>query len=639
MTSLWSYFAPLLLSICLAYGVQKLLKVKLDIAFAIGYMIFALVMYGVILCGVTITVSYVIFWGAFVLVFVVFGRKGKLSYNIEKRDIGITIAFIILYTVVFLFDLNRGFTHWDEMSHWGPMVKENLRLNQLYSVEQSQLQVHKDYPPVLALIETAWSSLCGGYSEKYLYKGLHMLIASMLFPMATYFYRSEDKIVEWMGVFFVAVPFLMVCTVLSLDDGNLLTTIYADGAMAVTAAFCIFLVLTLREYKRNEELILIIAFSFLMLVKQIGFEYFCLCFLLLILISIKDCLLEENKKYIFKRISLLFIIPMLFRTSWNIYTKMNHIGSQFGLAKFDMDIFKSVVMRTDENTWQYKGTIGFLDALYTKPLILLGEHVISYTDLFVLCTILYLFCIFLQKRMKKNFYVIPMFIVCIVSSVGHVIMMWISYMFMYCENDFLGLACWERYMNVIWLFNGIVLVFLFFELFFELLNKKLFVAFIMCVGVICIGIIYLSETHTFLKFSLQNNSSLKDYYEEAEFILENTDEDSSIFIVTQGHTGYFEYVFQYLTMPRLYNNEYYSLGKPYSEEDNWTRDISTEKFLEILEHYDYMYFWGVDEQFIEKYGKALDTANDVIFANGYLYSIKYDHDENMKLDLNGIYPK
>lgn len=638
MTSLWDYFAPLLVSICLAYGFQKLLKIKLDLAYAIGYMIFALVIYGLILCGFTITASYAVFWGVFTLAIMVFGLKGRLAHNIEKRDIEVTIAFIILYTAVFFFDLNRGFTHWDEMSHWGPMVKENLRLNQLYLVEESRLQAHKDYPPVIALIETAWSDLCGGYSEKYLYRGLHMLISAMIFPMITHFLQLKNRI-SVMNSVFVAVPFITVCTVLSLDDGNLLTTIYADGALAVTAAFCVFLIITLREYKKSENVILIIALSFLLLVKQIGFEYFCLCYLLLTLMGILDYKACIDKRCIFIKNILLFIIPVAFRISWNIYVKVNHISGQFTLSKFDMNIFKSVVMRTDINTWQYKGTIGFFNALFTKPLIIIRGYAVSYADLFAIYVIVYFFLFLLQKRAKKDFCVFPLFVTYIISAVGHVMMMWISYMFLYCESDFTELACWERYMNVIWIFNGIVLVFLFLEIFFEVINKKLFVGFMGAVAAISVGVIFLSDTEEFLRPALQNNSSLKEYYEEADFICENTNEESSIFIVTQSHTGYFEYVFQYLTMPRSYNNTYYSLGKPYSEEDNWTRDISIEDFLSIIDEYDYIYFWKVDEQFIEEYGSALNNANDVIFENGYLYYIENSGNGNIDLNLRGTFTR
>lgn len=638
ITSLWSYFAPLLLSICLAYGIKKLLKVKLDIAYAIGYMMFGLIIYVLVLCGIAITTGYIIFWSAFLLATLIFGIKGKLSYNIEKEDIGITLAFILLYTVVFFFDLNRGFTHWDEMSHWGPMVKENLRLNQLYSIEESRLQAHKDYPPVIALVETAWSNLCGGYAEKYLYRSLHMLIMSMLFPMITYLFSLRKRISTRVCSVFAVVPFVTVCTVLSLDDGNMLTTIYADGVLAVTAAFCVFLIIILRKYKMHENFILAIALSFLLLVKQIGFEYYCLCYLLLILTGISDYKSGTDKKCILNKLFLLLVVPIAFCISWNIYIKVNHFNRQFTLSKFDINMFKSVVMKTNVNTWQYEGTVGFFDALFTKPLAMLGEHVISYMDLFILYMVVYLLLLFLQKRIKKNYYIFQMFITFVVSAVGHVFMMWVSYMFMYCESDFIQLACWKRYMNVIWIFNGIILIFLTFALFYELLNDKLFVA-LPGVAVICAGAIILSDTAVFLQPALQNNSSLKDYYEEADFICENTDEESSIFIVTQSHTGYFEYVFQYLTMPRSYNNTYYSLGKPYSEEDNWTRDISAADFLDMIEDYDYIYFWDIDEQFIEEYGMALNNAKDIIFEDGYLYHIESNGNENIELNLSSFFNK
>lgn len=92
-------------------------------------------------------------------------------------------------------------------------------------------------------------------------------------------------------------------------------------------------------------------------------------------------------------------------------------------------------------------------------------------------------------------------------------------------------------------------------------------------------------------------------------------------------------------MPRSYNNVYYGLGKPYSEEDNWTRDISIEEFLGIIEKCDYIYFWKVDEQFIEKYGLVLNETNDVIFENGYSYYIDSNGKWNIELNLKGIFAK
>lgn len=637
---LWSYFVPLLISFLFAFGLKQILRAKLDITFALSYMTFCLSTYLFTLCGGALTIGFILSGICIVVLGAVFCVKRKQACIMEHRDVEIAMAFVALYTIVFVFDFNRGFTHWDEMSHWGPMVKENLRLDELYSVAESKLQTHKDYPPIVALFETAWSKLCGGYSEKYLYRSLHMVIASMIFSMVTYFWdSSKNKLCSLFRCAMVCVPFVAVCTVLSLDDGDLLTTIYTDGALAVTAAFCFFLVLTLREYSREVIVIQAIALSFLMLVKQIGFEYFCLCYCLLVIIGLGDYKRGTERKRIVSKLLCLLVIPVFFERSWSLYVKVNELGRQFDVARFDFDIIKGVITGTDVTSWQYRGTLGYFDALYTRPLFMFGDHIISYIDLIIICTVIYVVLFVLQKKIKKNCYVLPMFAVYVVSMIGHIMMMWITYMFGYNENDFLELVCYERYMNIIWIANCIILVFLFWRVFGELFtaNKKILLLFSGFVAVACIGVIALCETGTFLKPALENNSSLQEHYGEADFIVQNTEEDSSIFIVTQSYTGYFEYVFQYLTMPRSYNGSYYSLGEPYSEEDNWTRNITEEEFINILGDYDYMYFWDVDEQFTNNYGIAFENTQDIVFEDGYLYSICLKDNGGVELELKGAY--
>lgn len=90
-------------------------------------------------------------------------------------------------------------------------------------------------------------------------------------------------------------------------------------------------------------------------------------------------------------------------------------------------------------------------------------------------------------------------------------------------------------------------------------------------------------------------------------------------------------------MPRSYNNSYYSLGKPYSEDDNWTRNITKEEFINKVGDYNYIYFWDVDEQFIDNYGIALDNTQDIIFEDGYLYSICFSDNGGIELELKGVY--
>ena len=102
------------------------------------------------------------------------------------------LIFVTTYVGVYLYDLNRSFTNWDEFSHWGVMIKEMLRLNTFYSVDSSVLAVHKDYPPAIQIIEWLWCRLSGGcYEEAYLYSCLLYTSSCNEDPAANYFTRAS----------------------------------------------------------------------------------------------------------------------------------------------------------------------------------------------------------------------------------------------------------------------------------------------------------------------------------------------------------------------------------------------------------------------------------------------------------------
>lgn len=101
--------------------------------------------------GFYLNLSYAIFF----LIVLITKRKNKDVIKLWKNNFfskGFYI-FLLIYIIVFIYDYNRSFHVWDEWSHWGEMIKEMLRLDQFYSVESSTLLVHKDYPPIIQLLE------------------------------------------------------------------------------------------------------------------------------------------------------------------------------------------------------------------------------------------------------------------------------------------------------------------------------------------------------------------------------------------------------------------------------------------------------------------------------------------------------
>ena len=105
------------------------------------------------------------------------------------------VVFVFLYTIVYFMNLNRLFSAWDEFSHWGPMVKEMLRLDTYYTVPESTLFLHKNYPPIISLFETIWCYILGGYREGYLYRSLQLLSFSFFFPFLKFLELDRKSVV------------------------------------------------------------------------------------------------------------------------------------------------------------------------------------------------------------------------------------------------------------------------------------------------------------------------------------------------------------------------------------------------------------------------------------------------------------
>lgn len=632
MWMLIEYIVPLIISLFWAYELKIMLKINLQMAFPISYMFLALLTYLLYLLEIPVPMYVII--AIFLIVPMLIGYIRGMRFQIRKDDIKIFCIFAFIYSFVFVFDYDRGFTHWDEMNHWGPMVKETLRLNQLYSVEISKLGFHKDYPPIIALFESIWCTLCGGYAEKYIYRALHLLISIMLFTIAVPFEKIKNEMTlrKKITYAFLIVPYIMICAIFTLNDGNIFTTIYTDGVLAITAAFCIYLILSLHKYTWNETAIQTIALAFLMLVKQIGFEYYLLCYLLLVLVFFIDYKGGVNKKHIACKAIWLLGIPILFKMSWSIYVNLHQVNGQFQLSKIDLSIIKAIILGEDKTSWYYTGTVGYLQALLKRPLFNLGEHGISYITMFFVGFMVYLIIAVCNKKREDTDYLWPMIIVYVVGSIGHVVMMWITYMFCYYPGDFLELACYERYMNIIWVVNGIILLFFVLKTF----SNSMWVHKLNLVSIVMsVIIIFWSNSNEFLTPILKNNSSLMNFYGIADYINVNTPEDSSVFIVTQGDNGYVLSAFRYLTMPRTYNNDDYSFGEQYSDDDIWTRNYSKEEFLSIVDDYDYMFLYSIDDQFLDGYGDALIKDSGVELEIGGLYKIESDGNQNVRLLLIG----
>ena len=144
-------------------------------------------------------------------VILVFLKKKDKEFIGRNLSAGF-IAFLAIYLVFAIVDYKRCIIGWDEISHWCKMVKEMLRLDSFYSVAESDVIVHKDYPPLVSIFEMLFCKLMGGYSEAACTLALHIITMTFLIPpLADYAKAGKENVLKNIAISgFLLVSFILV---------------------------------------------------------------------------------------------------------------------------------------------------------------------------------------------------------------------------------------------------------------------------------------------------------------------------------------------------------------------------------------------------------------------------------------------
>ena len=100
------------------------------------------------------------------------------------------------------------------------------------------------------------------------------------------------------------------------------------------------------------------------------------------------------------------------------------------------------------------------------------------------------------------------------------------------------------------------------------------------------------------------------YLESEKLIRKNVKAGERVYTVITNSDGFEYWTLRYTISPILtnINQLYWSIGEPYSESDIWTRNYDVQEWKQILmDSYDYVYLFRVEEKFEKKYGKLFDS--------------------------------
>lgn len=345
------------------------------------------------------------------------------------------LVFLCLCLIFLFINFGKCFFFDDEISHWGKMVKEMMRLDKFYYVNESTLRSHKDYPPFISLFEMLWCRLSLGYSECGCAFSLHIFEFGILLPfIADRLFENRKTKEKILYDLLLSISFIGI--VIYLDSENVFNAIYTDTVIAMEFAYATLLPV----YKETDETFGKICLGMILITmimtKQVGIAFFMLGYFHYLLCCLKT--LKQRSTLL----SLLacFVMPVLFYFGWNHLISSFDIVKQFDLHKISISGFKEIL---SGNGYQFQALKLYVNALFKTPIY---ESPLPVT--FLSSLLVEILLLELLKKYTENESKITLFeITCFVGTAGYAFMMLILYAFCYPEREAVVLKSYGRYMS------------------------------------------------------------------------------------------------------------------------------------------------------------------------------------------------
>ncbi len=520
-------------------------------------------------------------------------------------------AFLVVFFFALIAYSGRHFSAWDELSHWGPMVKEMLRLDKFYIVPEARQMAHKDYAPIIQLFEYLMCWFSGGYSEGKASIGIQILMLSFVAPV---FMEKVGKDIyestrRKLGVNLILGLLTLILTVLLFlwfDGSDIYRTIMTDCAVCAVGVYT--LILSLDEdiiVNKTKKIFLIITLFYLPLCKQIALAFVLLAYFALILTAIqgKTYISEKKRTSLVFFVLTVFVTPLLSLKLWSCIIKPYDFSVQFDLGRISMT--EVIMILVGKGNWTQTTTyIKYVTALIYEP-ITNGPIALSYVTLCVLALFLLSAFYFskrtLLERISINEY-IKYLLVFVSGIIGYAFTMFVMYMYGFSEGEMLGLASFSRYMSTYVSLMYFLLMYLFLSKLDlksyksnESVNKYLI---LMAVTVMLLILVDQNRLTDFLPQIYRNET--REYQELACDIDNHVEYNETVLLVSDNNNMYYPFLRYYCDDAVLSGKEYWE-GVPEEE----------------LASFDYVYIINVNDYQNEQWRRMLEHPEDTIQPGAY----------------------
>lgn len=508
-------------------------------------------------------------------------------------------VFILAYILIFITNYGKHFIEWDEFSHWGLFVKETFRLDALFCKSPYGF-VHKDYVPAITVFETLYCKLSSRFNEADSYRGIQLLQMAMVLPIAFSGFTHSDKFKN--KILSIGSKLLIIIGLPLLFSSPLYYhTIYQDLIFGILIFYSMWIVFT-EENGKYKSFILALALSMLVLSKMAAMAFLPMIVIFYLVYS----LLFEKDSLANKVISsiIVLVVPVFLWIGCNKYIDLYVANSGGGQSYDGISIDTVIGIITHNGAVSYQNIVEtrYFSAIVNEGIIGNASYLVV---ILILVIVLGAFAYALDGIERRKVLLIDLWIM--LAGITYALLMWILYLTSFSEYEAMNLASFNRYMETYLLAALFIAVgaFVYF-------SKEKMQTWIVVLAVIVLqNVIFFVDFTQLLPGTITGEKTA--YEGETNLLLRETNEDDSICIVMGGDDLTGPVAMRYRCFPRRFSS--IRPGKPNSDKDVWSEDLSVSELVERLESYDYVYFWNIDEKFINKYSDAFVNPENAKIGN------------------------
>lgn len=382
----------------------------------------------------------------------------RASFCKNYCTVGLT-AFLTVCGIILILDYRHFFSVYDEFYHWGTMVKEMVRLDTWYSVPESRLLFHKEYPPFVTSFATMWCSLAGGFSEMGTYYAEHIFMYSLIVPVileniGDYIANRNAgagkiaAIGRTIAIAAVCQAFLMfLCNAMF---NYLAYTIYEDLIISLEFAYVLMLIAHKDAiHDRLGYIALLLGCASMLMTKEVGICFAPLAIFYYLLSYVTEHGKTEGPRkaftHVIPRLIPLVVLPTGIYAVWKHYTNGLGIVGQFDFGQISLQNIAAILSDNYCETFGRKVLNSYIHSLFERDL---ANAVMPITYAVGLLLVLALIWLALQFRSsqfdRKD--AVALSVTYILGTLGYAFALGISYLFCFSEYEMSVLASYERYM-------------------------------------------------------------------------------------------------------------------------------------------------------------------------------------------------